>query len=213
MIAQRTQGLSNQSRVAANRARIQEEARMQRMRLEAQRSTPNSVLRQQIYKFSPLDVGMGTGGDPQLALGLDGGGSLSMGGGSIDQMGLGVVPGPSAVQQQQPQLGGGKSSFAKQFGHDARMSRQGATGVAMSMESMGVEHQEHMQQAGLLLRNQQQQPGHVQGEKAAAPQTQQQQQLLVAQQQQMLRQKLAGGNVDPDQEKMLKDLFPGWFVG
>lgn len=40
---------------------------------------------------------------------------------------------------------------------------------------------------------------------------QKQHQLMVQQQQQILKAKLSADAADPSQEKMLKELFPGWF--
>lgn len=222
---------ASQTRLAANRVRLAEESRLQRMRLEAQRATPNAVLRQQVYRFSPLDVGMAPGED-QLGLGLgpdpssvDGGlsqlgfglGPLSAGGSMTNigaGAGVGVAPGPGVTTPTTlygvpAGKAGAGSAFAQHFGHhDNRRTRLAGSEVA-SVGSLTLE-QANQPGGGATIRKP---TGPVSGVMLERQQ-QQQQQLVQQQQQQMLRQKMqVSGSLDGNQEKMLKDLFPGWFTG
>ena len=164
-----------------------------------------------------LGLGLGLGPDPsnvnvesaglsQLGLGpLAGGDSVASmtQGGPGPGPGTGVNPPTSLYGNSGKVLAGaaGGSAFAQQFGHhDNRRARMAGSEVA-SVGSLAAE------QGSTMFRK-----GAVSG---VVLERQQQQQLLVQQQQQqqMLRQKMQGnGPVDGSQEKLLKDLFPGWFT-
>ena len=224
------QGLaSQQSRLVANRARFAEEAKLQRMRLEASRNTPAIPLRQQVYRFSeaqgdqlglgigPPEMGIGVGGGSMTGVGLA---PLGTGGSSTASLpGPGIPTGetqfigaPQQQQQQQQQLlqqqvQNHSPSQGQLEGRASRLpGREVTTGVVLAAQQ--AQQAQQMKQITPLQRKP------VMSKKSVSAQLMKehrQHQLMVQQQQQILKAKLGADAVDPSQEKMLKDLFPGWF--